>query len=93
MRLSDVCHDATCLHCQRLASFGQFDSAALACEQLRAEFLFERLQLAGERRLRDTSEGGSVGNAALLDHHQEIAEDLKIHDEPYGIDNTHTMLF
>ena len=64
---------------QPLAGVGQRDAAAVAQEQLLAQFGLEAAHLAAERGLRDVEHHGSLAEAAEFGHVHEIFELLEVH--------------
>ena len=64
---------------QALAGVGQRDAAAVAQEELLAQFGLEAAHLAAERGLRDVEHHGSLAEAAEFGDVDEIFELLEIH--------------
>src|SRR5262245_60842390 len=62
-----------------LAELGEVGIGALAMEQGAAELALERLDGAGERRLRDRAALGRAGEVQLLAEREEIANLVQLH--------------
>jgi hypothetical protein len=62
------------------AGRGELRSGLAAMEQLLADFLLQRIQPCGYRRLRHVEPARSGDQAPRLDHLQERAQGLEVHD-------------
>src|SRR3954469_7098303 len=93
--LVDLPHDAGGARQQQAAGIREHHAAAVAGEQFRTQFVFQELDLPGERRLRHTQRVGCLGEAAELRHATEGPELTEIHAcqswkaTPYAIANEH----
>jgi hypothetical protein len=93
--LVDLPHDAGRASEQKPPGIGQHHAAAVAREQLDAQLVFQKLDLAAERRLRHAQRVGRLGEAAELRHTTEGPELSEIHAcqswkaTPYAIANEH----
>ena len=66
---------------QRLPRFGQLHALRRAGEQQRAEFVLQRVDLAGQRRLGHVQPLGGTAHVALLGDGEEVAHLLEVHGD------------